>query len=307
MKERFEPEGSITNTECTKPEPQIVDDSAVRKKPVRENQQVVATSQKRPTTVLANEQDPRLMFQGYGYFGRTPTERIALIATLTLAVVGAGFAVDHQVKKSNEKAAKQKAYDHLALQKKIAEEEKKKEDEELSKQTVNAKMASDDAVFDEHDAGVPPPVIPESVWTTRQPGEIKKGEVIYSPVTGPDGKEKLASLQFEDKDGQTFLIMNEKKLQQTSRGFPVFIRKIMLGADGKITIEGTILRGLSGVSTWDAKKISKLNDDVEYDGKSEYTVTTFFGEEKGLIQRYVEPDVAASEDAPETEPAHKSK
>ncbi len=248
--------------------------------------------------------DPRQMYTNFGIMGRTPTERKILFGTTTAVSLIACMFANDQMKKSDERAAVQRAADYSALQKRIAEDAKKREVEERSKQTATAKPVLSEGVSNEEDEGIMPLVMPESVWATRAPGEIKKGEIIYSPVKGADGKEKFASLQFVDKDSQTLLIMNGKKWAQTSRGFPVFVTKILLGADGKITIEGRILRGLSGVSTWDAQRVSKLNDDLEYDGKSEFTVATFLGDEKGLIQMYTEPEVASSDDEVETESSH---
>lgn len=243
----------------------------------------------------SDEADPRQTYGNFGILGRTPTERKILFGTTTVVSLIAFMLANDQMKKSEQRAAVQRAADHSALQKKIAEEARQKEAEGAIKSEASALTEHKKTAENAEENLIP--ATAESVWTSRAPGEISKGEIIYSPVKGPDGKKKLVSLQFIDKDGQTLLIKNGKRWAQTSKGFPVLVKKIMLGADRRITITGVIMRALPGDSVWDEERISKLNDDLNRDGKSEFTVSTLLGDDKGLIQAYIEPEVDASEEA----------
>ncbi len=127
VQERFEPAGPDTHTEYDEPQAQIVDDSAARKKPVREDSSSVTTTQKSPSLIVADEPDPRLVHQSYGYFGRTAAERIAFIAALTVIGVVSDFSITHQIRKSDENAARQKADEHAMNLERINEESKQKE------------------------------------------------------------------------------------------------------------------------------------------------------------------------------------
>lgn len=130
------------------------------------------------------------------------------------------------------------------------------------------------------------PIVQKSVWE-REPGAIKKGEIIYTPVKHPNGKTQFISLQFVDEDGQTLLIVNGNKCGQTSRGMSIFVREITLSADKNITIEGKA-RMFSGSSVWNAEKISEMHAQLDEKGEFPFTVTSFLGNSPAIIRRLVE-------------------
>ncbi len=257
---RFEPSGPNTHTEYDEPQAQIVDDSSIPKKPVSECLSTVTPPQKSPLIIVDDEPDPRLLHQSYGYFGRTSAERIALITALTVTGVVSGFAVTHQMRKSDEWAARQKADEHAMNLRRIEEEARQKVAQaaiERARDIEEARRLAEAEKQRQKQA--------KDIWkqeTLVMGEEYEVHDDTFSEIS--EGEPKVYRVRFEpDESGSRFHVNNSNS-RLTAKDWiplkgeifpPVFVSGVKkeIGADGEevIVVMGAGHLGLKpGRSYW---------------------------------------------------------